>query len=83
MKPAGIWERFRRWICEDQQEVQDKAEENSIETVSRAQVQEALKAWKDAENYFAHVDEPDLVEYAAYSVQTARRRYLCLLHRAQ
>ena len=43
----------------------------------------ALKEWRDAENYFDHVREPDLVEYAAYCIQTAKRRYLCLLKRTE
>lgn len=49
--------------------------------VTPAQVRQALKEWKDAENYFDHVRDPDLVEYAAYCIQTAKRRYLCLLKR--
>lgn len=49
--------------------------------VTPAQVRAALKEWKDAENYFDHVRDPDLVEYAAYCIQTAKRRYLCLLKR--
>lgn len=51
--------------------------------VTPAQVRAALKEWRDAENYFDHVREPDLVEYAAYCIQTAKRRYLCLLKRTE
>lgn len=47
------------------------------------QVQRALEQWKDAQNYFENVTDPDLVDYAIFGLETARRRYQFMLKRAR
>lgn len=45
---------------------------------------EALKAldeWHAAENYFNSIDDPDLIEYALYELEAARRKYEYLMRK--
>ncbi|MDD4075372.1 MAG: DUF2508 family protein [Eubacteriales bacterium] len=42
-------------------------------------VQEALREWKDAVAYFESVRDPELIDFAAYGIETARRKYMFLL----
>jgi len=46
-------------------------------------VEEARKEWIDAKSYFDNVVDPDLVDYAVYSVEAAERKYMYLLRRAR
>jgi len=46
-------------------------------------VQEARAEWIQAQNYFENVSEPDLVDYAIYKVEAAKRRYMYLLKQAR
>ena len=49
---------------------------------SRAEdVRKALTEWQEAKRYFENVSDPDLVEYAVYQVEAARRRYVLMLRR--
>lgn len=45
-------------------------------------VSAALSAWKDAERYFDNVSDPELIGFAAYEIEAARRKYLFLLKNA-
>lgn len=47
------------------------------------QVHLALEQWKDAQNYFENVTDPDQIDYAIFVLETARRRYQFLLKRAR
>ena len=44
-------------------------------------VRKALSEWQEAKRYFENVSDPDLVEYAVYQVEAARRRYVLMLRR--
>ncbi len=41
----------------------------------------ALAQWKAAERYFESVQESDLMDYAIYQMEAARRKYILLLRR--
>ena len=41
--------------------------------------QQALSAWQDSQNYFKNVSDPDLVDYAIYDMEAARKRYVYML----
>jgi len=56
--------------------------ETGISPAARAGVQEALAAWKDAKRYFETVSDPELVGFAVYEMEAARRKYLYLLKNA-
>ncbi|MFY9176698.1 MAG: YaaL family protein [Caldicoprobacterales bacterium] len=44
---------------------------------------EARDEWMQAQNYFENVSEPDLVDYAIYRLEAARRRYMYLMKQAR
>ncbi len=41
----------------------------------------ALEDWKAAENYFNSIQDQDLVEYALYELEAARRKYEYLMRK--
>lgn len=41
----------------------------------------ALDEWHAAENFFNSIDDPDLVEYALYELEAARRKYEYLMRK--
>ena len=43
------------------------------------EIQQALEDWKAAENYLECADDPDLVEYAVFDLETAKSRYTYML----
>lgn len=44
---------------------------------------EARDEWLQAQNYFENVSEPDLVDYAIYRLEAAKRRYVYLIKQAR
>lgn len=42
-------------------------------------LENAKKEWEEAKNIFENVSEPDLVDYAIYSVEAAEKKYVYLL----
>lgn len=46
-------------------------------------ISEALSMWHAAQEYFQNVSDPDLIEYAIYDLETAKRRYMYLLKRVR
>ncbi len=42
-------------------------------------IQAALQEWKNAVTYFESVSDPELIDYAAYGIEAARRKYVFLL----
>lgn len=56
-----------------------KQEPASAQANYRMQVQAAMEAWKNAQNYFNNVSDPDLVDYAIYDLGAAQRRYMYML----
>ena len=61
-----------------------KREEPEFVSAEQEYVDEAARAleqWRAAENYFNSITDPDLVEYALYEVEAARRKYEYLLRK--
>lgn len=46
-----------------------------------AQVLSAMEQWQEASRYFESVSDTDLVDYAIYEAEAARRKYMLLLKR--
>ena len=44
-------------------------------------IEQALGQWKEAERYFQSVQETDLMDFAIYEMEAARRKYVLLLRR--
>lgn len=49
----------------------------------RDAAKQALDDWRAAVDYFDRVSDPDLVEYASFQIEAARRKYECLIRRAR
>jgi len=45
------------------------------------QVLRAMEQWQVAQRYFESVSDTDLVDYAIYEAEAARRKYILLLKR--
>ena len=45
------------------------------------QVLKAMEQWQEARRYFESVSDTDLVDYAIYEAEAARRKYMLLLKR--
>jgi len=48
-----------------------------------ADVRRAYSEWQAAENYFDNVDDPDLIEFAIYDMEAAKKKYTYMLRRAR
>lgn len=46
-------------------------------------VNKAKNEWLAAQNYFDNVSDPDLVDYAIYEIEAARKKYMYLLKQAK
>jgi hypothetical protein len=47
------------------------------------EVKRAYAEWQAAENYFDNVADPDLVDFAIYDMEAARKRYVYMLKKAR
>lgn len=47
------------------------------------EVQRAWDQWQAAQNLFDSVIDPDLVDYAIYDLEAARRRYVYMLRKSE
>ena len=45
------------------------------------QILKAMDQWQKAQRYFESVSDTDLVDYAIYEAEAARRKYMLLLKR--
>ena len=57
----------------------EKTKGKALSQNSNKYLKKALAAWKDAQNYFDNVADPDLIEFAVYDMQAAQRRYEYML----
>ncbi len=46
-------------------------------------VNQAHAEWINAQNYFNSVSEPELVDYAIYNMEAARKKYMYMLKQAR
>lgn len=46
-------------------------------------LQQAREEWLAAQNFFENVNEPDLVDYAIYGMEAARRKYMYMIKQAK
>ena len=47
------------------------------------EVKKAYADWQAAENYFDNVADPDLVDFAIYDIEAAKKKYVYLLRKAR
>ncbi len=48
-----------------------------------ADVRRAYSEWQAAENYFDNVDDPDLIDFAIYDMEAAKKKYSYMLRKAR
>jgi len=48
-----------------------------------ADVKRAYTVWQAAENYFQNVDDPDLIDFAIYDMEAAKKKYVYMLRKAR
>ncbi len=46
-------------------------------------VKRAYAIWQAAQNYFDNVADPDLVDFAIYDMEAAKKRYVYMLKKAR
>lgn len=63
--------------------VEDEVVEESRTEDLGTLIEQARQEWLSAKAYFDSVDDPDLVDYAVYSVEAAERKYMYLLKKAK
>ncbi|MGI5877410.1 MAG: hypothetical protein ACOX7W_02240 [Christensenellales bacterium] len=66
------------WIDHRQSETHADLPDNYRDAASQA-----LEEWHAAVSYFDRVSDPDLVEFASFQIEAARRKYECLMRRAR
>lgn len=64
-------------------EYRQPADSNDAMQMQSALIRKALQDWKTATAYFENVSDPALVDYAAYDMEAARRKYIYLLGAAK
>jgi hypothetical protein len=52
---------------------------SSEDQAMRADIKKAFDEWQAAQNYFQNVADPDLVDFAIYDLEAAKRRYMYML----
>ncbi|NLY29463.1 MAG: YaaL family protein [Firmicutes bacterium] len=63
--------------------VEDQVVEESSADDLGTLIEQARQEWLSAMAYFDNVEDPDLVDYAVYSVEAAERKYMYLLKKAK
>ena len=46
-------------------------------------VRKAYADWQAAENYFDNVADPDLIDFAIYDIEAAKKKYIYMLKKAR
>ena len=62
---------------------QEQAEAAAAEQELHEQVYQAWLNWQNAQRYFEYVSDPELVDYAIYSLEATRRFYVYMLRKVQ
>ena len=47
------------------------------------EIKKAHADWQAAENYFDNVADPDLVDFAIYDIEAAKKKYIYMLKKAK
>jgi len=61
----------------------EEVEEENVKDDLVEELKRAKNEWIAAEKYFESVSDPDLVEYAIYNMEAAKRKYIYLLKKAR
>lgn len=75
-RKRGMRQRLANWLAAN-------AKRLALREANRYGADEALADLKNAERYFETVCEPELVDFAVYRIEAARRRYAYYLREAK
>ena len=76
-----IWHKVNEWIRSAAEPTPPKPLLHSAEREYEAAAKKALQVLQAAERYFNAISDPELVEYAAYEIEAARRKYEYMLRK--
>jgi len=73
----SLFQRFTSWLLADP----DAAEidNHTAQMDLRQQVENAKNEWLAARFYFNNLTDPELIDYAIYTLEAAERKYMYLL----
>lgn len=71
-----LWKKIRIFL--DLETVQPDCRMEEVERIDQAK-----REWLQAQLYFQHIHDPDLIEYAIYAIKAAELRYNYLLKQAR
>jgi len=75
-----FWELANRWLDDGEEDLPSEPVKETQEELT-AIVNAAKQEWLDAQSYFNHATEPELVDHAILSLQAAERKYMYWLKR--
>lgn len=74
-----MWDFFTK----ESSDVENKGKPSPKCVEDMSEVQAALELWKVSRKYFEQADDPDVIDYAIYNMESARRRYDLLIRNAK
>lgn len=77
---SSLLHRFASWLLADPDAGEVDAYQDT-EAELLKQVENAKNDWLAARSYFDNLSDPELVDYAIYSLEAAERKYMYLLKR--
>ncbi len=78
--PGKLWEIANRWLDDAEAELPSGPVRETQEELAVI-VNAAKQEWLNAQSYFNHATEPELVDHAILSLQAAERKYMYWLKR--
>lgn len=63
----------------DRDDIVEEHANDSLEST----IEQARREWVNAKTFFDNVVDPELVDYAVYSIEAAERKYVYLLNKAR
>lgn len=79
---GNLWQIASRWLDNADDDLPSETSPATKEELSQI-VSAAKQEWLDAQSYFNHATEPELVDHAILSLQAAERKYMYWLKRME
>jgi len=76
---SSVLHRFAYWLFSDPDAYAVDAYGEEDPDALRQQVESAKNDWQAACSFFNNLTDPDLIDYAVYSMEAAERKYMYLL----
>lgn len=76
---SSVLHRFALWLFSESDEYVLDTHADKDPAALRLRVEEAKNDWQAACSYFNNLADPELIDYAIYSMEAAERKYMYLL----